>query len=244
MEQARLAAARYPTVATALAAGYEESTPYVPCIGAHYTNVHFAAGFDRGRAFGVALRRHEARLQDRRVELPRVPPQRAAAGIRGTERPLAPAQRERRALLARRRSSSAARTRRRSSAPSSAARRNCCSTCGCCTRGWCPGSSAAGVCSAASARSSVGASAATPGRLLSRRWRRRATPRTADPTDSVTRRSTRGSEPPPAARVRTPSPHERQQPRSGQHRRRRDRRACSARSSCGCGSCSRAPRTT
>jgi len=46
MEQARAAAARYPTVASALAAGYAQSTVYVPCIGAHYTNVSLAGSFN------------------------------------------------------------------------------------------------------------------------------------------------------------------------------------------------------
>jgi hypothetical protein len=45
-EQARMAAARYPTVADALAAGYAKSTPYVTCIGAHYTNVALVVQFD------------------------------------------------------------------------------------------------------------------------------------------------------------------------------------------------------
>lgn len=44
--QARAVAAKYPTVATAVAAGYRESTVYVPCIGAHYTNVGLAVGFN------------------------------------------------------------------------------------------------------------------------------------------------------------------------------------------------------
>jgi hypothetical protein len=43
---AKTAAATYPTVKDALAAGYMQSTPYVPCIGAHYTNEMFAASFD------------------------------------------------------------------------------------------------------------------------------------------------------------------------------------------------------
>ena len=34
----------YPTVKDALAAGYAQSTPYVPCIGAHYTNYGLAVG--------------------------------------------------------------------------------------------------------------------------------------------------------------------------------------------------------
>jgi hypothetical protein len=46
MEEARAAAATYPTVASAEAAGYFRSTVYVPCIGAHYTNIRLAARFD------------------------------------------------------------------------------------------------------------------------------------------------------------------------------------------------------
>jgi hypothetical protein len=46
MAQARAAAARYPTVASALAAGYSKSTVFVPCIGAHYTNVGLASSFN------------------------------------------------------------------------------------------------------------------------------------------------------------------------------------------------------
>ena len=37
---------RYPTVASAEAAGYHKSTPYVPCIGAHYTNISLVPRFD------------------------------------------------------------------------------------------------------------------------------------------------------------------------------------------------------
>ena len=46
MAQARTVVAKYPTVASALAAGYEDSTTYVPCIGAHYTNQAYAGSFD------------------------------------------------------------------------------------------------------------------------------------------------------------------------------------------------------
>ena len=46
MEEARAVVAKYPTTATALAAHYDMSTPYVPCIGAHYTNIGLAGGFD------------------------------------------------------------------------------------------------------------------------------------------------------------------------------------------------------
>lgn len=44
--QARAVVAKYPTVAAAVAAGYRQSTVYVPCIGAHYTNVLLAVGFN------------------------------------------------------------------------------------------------------------------------------------------------------------------------------------------------------
>lgn len=44
--KAREAAGRYPTVADAEAAGYHKSTPYVTCIGAHYTNISLASKFD------------------------------------------------------------------------------------------------------------------------------------------------------------------------------------------------------
>lgn len=43
---ARSVADRYPTVADATKRGYKMSTTYVPCIGAHYTNVGLAARFD------------------------------------------------------------------------------------------------------------------------------------------------------------------------------------------------------
>lgn len=37
---------KYPTVASAEADGYHKSTPYVPCIGAHYTKVSLVPRFD------------------------------------------------------------------------------------------------------------------------------------------------------------------------------------------------------
>ena len=49
LAQADAVAKRYPTVADALAAGYMQSTPYVPCIGAHYTNIGLARLFDPAR---------------------------------------------------------------------------------------------------------------------------------------------------------------------------------------------------
>jgi hypothetical protein len=44
--QARAVVAKYATVAAATAGGYRQSTVYVPCIGAHYTNVGLAGRFD------------------------------------------------------------------------------------------------------------------------------------------------------------------------------------------------------
>jgi hypothetical protein len=44
--QARSVVDKYPTVADAENAGYRRSTPYVPCIGAHYTNTGLVAKFD------------------------------------------------------------------------------------------------------------------------------------------------------------------------------------------------------
>jgi hypothetical protein len=46
MVQARTVVDKYPTVKDAENGGYHMSTPYVPCIGAHYTNVPLAAKFD------------------------------------------------------------------------------------------------------------------------------------------------------------------------------------------------------
>ena len=47
MDEARTAAARrIPPSQDAEAAGYFRSTVYVPCIGAHYTNIRLAIGFD------------------------------------------------------------------------------------------------------------------------------------------------------------------------------------------------------
>jgi hypothetical protein len=46
MTQARAVVEKYPTVKDAEAAGYRMSTPYVPCIGAHYTNVKLVFPFN------------------------------------------------------------------------------------------------------------------------------------------------------------------------------------------------------
>ena len=46
MAQARTVIAKYPTAKDAAAAGYRMSTPYVPCIGAHYTNYALVTKFD------------------------------------------------------------------------------------------------------------------------------------------------------------------------------------------------------
>jgi hypothetical protein len=45
---ARQVAVKYPTVKDALAAGYKKSTPFVPCIGAHYTDTGLVAKMDFG----------------------------------------------------------------------------------------------------------------------------------------------------------------------------------------------------
>jgi hypothetical protein len=45
-EQARAVVAAFPTVADATANGYGQSTTYLPCIGAHYTNTRYARSFD------------------------------------------------------------------------------------------------------------------------------------------------------------------------------------------------------
>jgi hypothetical protein len=46
MIAAREVIAKYPTVKEAEAGGYHMSTPYVPCIGAHYTNIALVPKFD------------------------------------------------------------------------------------------------------------------------------------------------------------------------------------------------------
>src|SRR5262245_2413178 len=46
MVAAKSVTAKYPTVKDAEAAGYMKSTPYVPCIGAHYTNIGLTGRFD------------------------------------------------------------------------------------------------------------------------------------------------------------------------------------------------------
>ncbi len=45
---ARSVALQFPTVADAQKAGYRANTPYVPCIGAHYSNFAYAGKFDVG----------------------------------------------------------------------------------------------------------------------------------------------------------------------------------------------------
>jgi len=46
MAAARTVIEQFPTVADAEAGGYHKSTVYVPCIGAHYTNISKVPGFD------------------------------------------------------------------------------------------------------------------------------------------------------------------------------------------------------
>jgi hypothetical protein len=48
MAAASQVAKKYPTVKDAEAAGYSMSTVYVPCIGAHYTNISLVGQFDPG----------------------------------------------------------------------------------------------------------------------------------------------------------------------------------------------------
>ena len=96
--QARAVAAKFPTVASAVAAGYRESTVYVPCIGAHYTNAALAVISTRVRLRSCSTTAR-ARLAHRRPELPRVhQPAHPARGLRGPERPVAPAHLQRRTL--------------------------------------------------------------------------------------------------------------------------------------------------
>ena len=76
-----------------------------------------------GAPVGVVVRRFDSRREDRRVELPRVSPQRSPARIRGAQRSLAPAQRERRALHGSRRSDRRRRVVTRSARRSAATRR-------------------------------------------------------------------------------------------------------------------------
>ena len=83
MAQARTVIAKYPTAKDAVAAGYRMSTPYVPCIGAHYTNFGLVAKFDPAAPSELLYDGTEARLEDRRPELPRVPPRRPAGRFRG-----------------------------------------------------------------------------------------------------------------------------------------------------------------
>ena len=90
----------FPTVKDALAAGYTESTPYVPCIGAHYTNIALRVVVRSRAPVGVAVRRHQP-TDSKIVGLSYLVwhTERTAARLRGSERPLAPAQRERRTVL-------------------------------------------------------------------------------------------------------------------------------------------------
>ena len=102
---------------TAVAAGYRESTVYVPCIGAHYTNVGLAPSASTCRRRRSCSTTARPDSTHRRPELPRVPPGRRARRLRRAERPLAPAHLQRRAVhRARAGSSSARRARARPTA--------------------------------------------------------------------------------------------------------------------------------
>jgi hypothetical protein len=48
-ELARSVVTKFPNVAAAEAGGYRKSTAFIPCIGAHYTNIRLALKFDPAR---------------------------------------------------------------------------------------------------------------------------------------------------------------------------------------------------
>ena len=72
MTAARSVAEKYPTVKDAEAAGYFRSTPYVPCIGAHYTNFGLVGTFDPAAPSELLYDGTTPDVQDRRAQLPRV----------------------------------------------------------------------------------------------------------------------------------------------------------------------------
>jgi len=65
--EARAVAVKYPTVAAAEAAGYRKSTPYVPCIGAHYTNTSLVATFNLNRLQAWHMSQNELDGEERGV---------------------------------------------------------------------------------------------------------------------------------------------------------------------------------
>ena len=96
---ARTVADKYPTVADAEAAGYHASTTYVPCIGTHYTNIGLVGRFDPAAPSELLFdgTKPESKLVGLSYLV--LPPRWRARRIRRPERPLAPAQRQRRTVL-------------------------------------------------------------------------------------------------------------------------------------------------
>ena len=97
--QAAAVAVQYPTVAAAEAAGYAQSTPFVPCIGAHYTNIGLVPGFDPSKPSELLFDGTKPDSQIIGLSYLVLHPGGAPDGLRRAERPLASAQRQRRPLL-------------------------------------------------------------------------------------------------------------------------------------------------
>ena len=88
----------YPTVASAVAAGYHMTTTYVPCIGAHYINTKYLYSFDPSRP---AMLLYDGTNPDSKIvglSYARALREDDPRGLRRPERPLAPAQPQRRAV--------------------------------------------------------------------------------------------------------------------------------------------------
>ena len=100
MEQARAVVAKYPTTASARRRLREVDA--VRAVHRRALHEHRPRRHVRSvDAVGAVVRRHRPRLEDRRPQLPRVPPRRTAARFRRQQRSLAPAQRQRRSVPAR-----------------------------------------------------------------------------------------------------------------------------------------------
>ena len=97
-EQARAAAARYPTVADAEADGYRMSVTFVPCIGAHYTNVLLARSFDPAHPSELLFDGTDPDSKIIGLSYLVYSGGEAPGRLRRPQRPLAPAQLQRRPL--------------------------------------------------------------------------------------------------------------------------------------------------
>ena len=155
LAQAKAVVAEYPTVKQALAGGYMMSTVYVPCIGAHYTNIGYAVALRSRAPVRALVRGHEPRLEDRRAELPRVAPRRTAARLRRDRTTAGTSTTQTADCACGAGSWSQVRNRAGLSVRPWADPRRCSPTSGWCTPGLRPSSSAAGASSAASARTSA-----------------------------------------------------------------------------------------